>query len=456
MEGGSCHPATFTQYPTTTTVELATMVVQNERTLGKKRSRYHADEKECDDDNDDESEENSRLPLSRRTRFKRDGGHHHHHHHHLSIVQLPDEIMLQVFKWMSPQELVEKVGLTCKHWQDISHDPFLWKLAHRELFGLPPEMEEQKSCEIATVEQQCIVALKKKARFYKPNIEDLREAKRSHAARLLYWACEIGSLPWARGILNVFMRDRAFVNQAITTPDKVLCKPGRKGLTPLSVASKKGHIHIVKELIKCLDLEYRMHVNQRTYTTKWDALYQAARKGHKDVVQLLLNVGVVDSVHLVDKKRRSELFVILCSYGRASQMRSWIRSGAPVADGFFKACAAGNLEMVAHLLNTGADPNGVVRSARHHERSPLNRACRAQHKEIVQLLLDSGANFNWSDGHHGHTALHEAVRVGNAEIVLMLLERGADTNALTKTGETPLAVAQKHGHAHIVELLNKF
>ncbi len=466
MEGAT---SSFTRHHNTATVELAVVQVQNERkTSGKKRSRY-PDEKDCGSDDDgEEGEENGTLPLSRRTRFRSDGqggrlDGDQHHHHHLSIVQLPDEILLQVFKWMRPQELVAKVASTCKHWQAISHDPSLWKLTHLELFGCPPEMEGQKSCEIATMEQQCISALKKKARFYKPYLEDVRKAKRSHVARLLYWACEVGSLPWARGILNSLKRDRAFVNQAITTPDKVLCKPGITGLTPLSVASKKGHIHIVKELLKCIDIEHWMQVNRRTgdsyagNITKWDALYQAARKRHKNVVQLLLNAGVADSVHPTDTKRTRSLFLILCSYGRASRMRSWVlKNGAPVADGFFKACVAGNLEMVAYLLNKGADPNGVVHSARHHERSPLNGACHAQHKEIVQLLLDNGATANWSDGRRGYTALHEAVRVGNAEIVLMLLERGADTNALTKTGKTPMAVAKKHGHAHIVELLNKF
>ena len=60
-------------------------------------------------------------------------------------------------------------------------------------------------------------------------------------------------------------------------------------------------------------------------------------------------------------------------------------------------------------------------------------------KEIVRLLLETGANVNQITG--GCTALHLAVGISDLKIVKMLLEANADANIKNKSGENAFWVA---------------
>ena len=58
--------------------------------------------------------------------------------------------------------------------------------------------------------------------------------------------------------------------------------------------------------------------------------------------------------------------------------------------------------------------------------------------EVVQLLLDRGANVNAVGGHRG-TALRAASCYGEEDVVKVLLERGADPSlGLEKVDKAPL------------------
>jgi ankyrin repeat protein len=75
------------------------------------------------------------------------------------------------------------------------------------------------------------------------------------------------------------------------------------------------------------------------------------------------------------------------------------------------------------------------------------------HTEIVQLLLEKGADVNAKDD-DGRTALMLAAEKGHTEIVQLLLERGANVN--TKIDEKRILLwAAENGHTEIVQLLLK-
>ena len=61
------------------------------------------------------------------------------------------------------------------------------------------------------------------------------------------------------------------------------------------------------------------------------------------------------------------------------------------------------------------------------EQLPLHDACRRGHIEIVEYLVEHGANVNVSDN-DGITPLHDACRGGHKEIVEYLVEHGANVN----------------------------
>ncbi|RYP39319.1 hypothetical protein DL768_010725 [Monosporascus sp. mg162] len=90
--------------------------------------------------------------------------------------------------------------------------------------------------------------------------------------------------------------------------------------------------------------------------------------------------------------------------------------------------------------------------AAHRGQTPLSWAAEEGHREIVQLLLDKGAEIDAKDN-DGRTPLWWAARNGHKEIVLLLLEKGAEIDAKGNISRTPLSWAAGKGHKEIVQLL---
>ena len=92
--------------------------------------------------------------------------------------------------------------------------------------------------------------------------------------------------------------------------------------------------------------------------------------------------------------------------------------------------------------------------------TPLGLAARQKDKEIVELLLDAGADVNEGtflpNAGDKATALTNAVWAGDKEIVKLLLDRGAKTDVTGgKFYATILDYAREHSAREIVELLEK-
>lgn len=74
--------------------------------------------------------------------------------------------------------------------------------------------------------------------------------------------------------------------------------------------------------------------------------------------------------------------------------------------------------------------------------------------EQVKKLLAQGANPNESQDRAGITPLHFVAQQNMLEIVPLLVEAGANLEAKTRLeGDTPLQIAQLHGHLQMVNLL---
>jgi hypothetical protein len=103
------------------------------------------------------------------------------------------------------------------------------------------------------------------------------------------------------------------------------------------------------------------------------------------------------------------------------------------------------------LLKAGVNPN-IINKASHSLKTPLHLAAQIGSKEIVQLLIDHGANIDASEGGFT-TPLHYAVSGGYTDIVQLLLERGTDIRAVGQGGRSPLHSAAQHGNTPILKLL---
>lgn len=118
----------------------------------------------------------------------------------------------------------------------------------------------------------------------------------------------------------------------------------------------------------------------------------------------------------------------------------------------------GHWKVCDFLLRHGADVNDPVPETRE---SPLHcalcKAGRPYYLYTVRLLLEAGADPNAAtlpgvetDGFmrdvrtRGETPLHRAAAYGSEEIVELLLEHGADRQARDAAGDSPLSWASAH------------
>lgn len=116
-----------------------------------------------------------------------------------------------------------------------------------------------------------------------------------------------------------------------------------------------------------------------------------------------------------------------------------------------RAVIGGKVEIVAALLEAGADPDfGDGESI-----APLFTAALVNELEILDLLLEKGADPNAQLPDNGFTPLHGAAINGNAEAIEKLLEKGADANIKDKTNRKASKIAESSKHTAATNLLKK-
>jgi hypothetical protein len=106
-------------------------------------------------------------------------------------------------------------------------------------------------------------------------------------------------------------------------------------------------------------------------------------------------------------------------------LESFFSEPANLSYALAKHARLGNLEMVRHLLDSGADTRGV--SGRNG--NPLVEACRRCHEDVVDLLLERGADPNFDGDEEriqGSNPIAIAAASGSLAIVRKLLGHGAD------------------------------
>lgn len=117
------------------------------------------------------------------------------------------------------------------------------------------------------------------------------------------------------------------------------------------------------------------------------------------------------------------------------------------------AVAAGNLEVVEFLLDAGADPNADVDDGCTSLLTAVSNN-HADSLEIMRRLLSAGAKID-ERGMNGWTPLHAAAASGDVEKARMLIQLGAEVDCRKDIdgGETPLMEAAFHGCPEMVSFL---
>lgn len=95
---------------------------------------------------------------------------------------------------------------------------------------------------------------------------------------------------------------------------------------------------------------------------------------------------------------------------------------------------------------------GDIQARRDDGATALHAAVRQRNVEVVDLLLEAGANVSAVDADE-NTPLHLAAE-RDATIVALLLERGADREPLNRLGRSPMRLADRAGMTEAMHLLS--
>jgi ankyrin repeat protein len=249
---------------------------------------------------------------------------------------------------------------------------------------------------------------------------------------------------------------------------KVLLKHGAsieagdswRGQTPLMWAAARKHPAMIKALVEAgADVNTRSSIiaweRQRTAEPrdKWlppgglTALHFAAREGCVDCVKVLVSSGA--DLNDIDPDSHTPLVIALMN-GHLDVAAALIRSGADVN-------AADNVGRTP--LYAAVDLHTVPASNRP---APREADDNVSSLEVVQMLLDKGANVNAAlraalpyrtkldrggDGvlGAGTTPLLRAAKAGDTPVIKMLLDKGANPKAATRNSVNAIMMAANVG-----------
>lgn len=128
---------------------------------------------------------------------------------------------------------------------------------------------------------------------------------------------------------------------------------------------------------------------------------------------------------------------------RPFESTSGLNTGGPHLVSIFNLVDQGNLELLKKL-RAQKHPLDLINT---DGTTLLQCAIIADHPnlEVIKLVLDAcPAMIRWK-GLHGHTPLHDAVSHDLPEVVDLLLEKGANVDAISQAGSTPLLIAARSG-----------
>ncbi len=209
-----------------------------------------------------------------------------------------------------------------------------------------------------------------------------------------------------------------------------------------------------------------------------DVLDEAIRKNNAEVVDVLLKAGApTDKIYwgLVAQGDKKILDLLLRANARINasdengleqllehkyDKESLVELIRPGKDDMNRTDAEGltsltravkkhKLDVVDVLIQAGADVNATDKK---HAETALMWACREGNSKSIKMLLAAKANVNLKD-QMGRTALIWACEAEQQTAVELLLQAGADVTIADKNGITALQAAQERGYKELVTLL---
>ncbi|MBN3896996.1 MAG: ankyrin repeat domain-containing protein [Nostoc sp.] len=215
-----------------------------------------------------------------------------------------------------------------------------------------------------------------------------------------------------------------------------------KPCSALLIAAYRGHKDIVELLVAA---GASVDVVDGSGETP---LHKASSEGHRDVVELLITNGA--QIDAETKDGCTSLY--LAAWNQHREIAQFLLDCGAVMQPEI-AVMLGDIELVKHYLDSGLDVNSFLVKGLNKEESWLIAAIMGRNKNLIELLLNCGANVNEKMKSKNVSPLHRASATGCLDICELLIDHGADVNALGEHGKTPLHLATQLGHQNITELL---
>ncbi|XP_067661057.1 ankyrin repeat domain-containing protein 50-like [Haliotis asinina] len=224
---------------------------------------------------------------------------------------------------------------------------------------------------------------------------------------------------------------------------------GERERTPLITAGLKGHKDVVELLVENgADLSL-------TDKRGDNILHFACDKGHVKVVEYVLSLHKVD----INSRGRWKKTPLLTAghNGHREVVELLLRNGANLAlrdasgDNILHyICWEGYVDFVKYVLSLHRVD---INQKGWKERTPLLSAAFKGHKDVVELLVQNGADLSVKD-YAGDNILHYISREGNVEIVKYVLSLDiVDINAVNDKGKSAAAIATSKGRREVVHFL---
>lgn len=213
------------------------------------------------------------------------------------------------------------------------------------------------------------------------------------------------------------------------TPDCPMCRkeipnPLLELNAALMHSAGNGDIARVKELLQEGARANSVDVNGLTalhYAA--DLMLEENSMMRKSIMEILLENGA--EVNKTDSNGRTVLHHVLCNFTPRKE------------------------SVVSFLLAKNASVNAQGM----WDQKPLRRAVRYGLENVVNILLEEGAEVNHASILDKTTVLHTAASLGHVSIARALLAKNANINAQDDLGHTPLILAAKEGRANMVQML---
>ncbi|KAG6468679.1 hypothetical protein ZIOFF_073372 [Zingiber officinale] len=277
--------------------------------------------------------------------------------------------------------------------------------------------------------------------------------------------------------------------------------PGKRGDLDLHLAARAGNaLHVQMILSECSEEQTKELIYKQNQDGE-TALYVAAEKGHVEVVREILKVSDIQSAG-IKANSSYDSFHIAAKQGHLEVLRDLLQcfpalamtTNSLTSTAFDTAATQGHVDIVNLLLETDAS---LAKIARNNGKTALHSAARFGHVDVVKAILEKDPTIGLRTDKKGQTAFHMAVKGQNVEILMALLEpdksivnledskgnrplhmatrkgnpkasysmlysisafcfEGVEVNAVNKAGETALSIAEKLSNEDIAGILREF